>query len=256
MVITIRLTYGTDEKRQTILLHRGLPLSALSNRMLDSIVNRRRGGRRCTKKRTARKEKSVENGTNGTSSHKITEYFPLRRSNRKTEKQLEQEERSAMENAILTGSNEEFLEIFECEEKVVGFVPCGTSKKMNLWLSIKDFIVDRSLFHSWDNTSVMFSDLLVSMICEVIDLRLARIREKEYAEDDSIGSFMYFSNIKISNIALMLQMKRPTKVVELNGSKHLILIAKRNIDIGEELLYDYGDRTPCTVAKNPWLLNS
>lgn len=27
---------------------------------------------------------------------------------------------------------------------------------------------------------------------EIIDLRLARIREKEYAQDDSIGSFMYY----------------------------------------------------------------
>ncbi|KAM3724202.1 Histone-lysine N-methyltransferase set-1 [Dirofilaria immitis] len=245
MVITIRLTYGTDEKRQTILLHRGLPLSALSNRMLDSIVNRRRGGRRCTKKRTARKEKSVENGTNGTSSHKITEYFPLRRSNRKTEKQLEQEERSAMENAILTGSNEEFLEIFECEEKGRGIRALRNFQK-------NEFVVEYK--------------------GEVIDLRLARIREKEYAEDDSIGSFMYFFKYQNKQYCVDATDETPykgrlinhsvikpnlkTKVVELNGSKHLILIAKRNIDIGEELLYDYGDRTPCTVAKNPWLLNS
>lgn len=27
---------------------------------------------------------------------------------------------------------------------------------------------------------------------EIIDMRLARIREREYAKDESIGSFMYF----------------------------------------------------------------
>lgn len=46
------------------------------------------------------------------------------------------------------------------------------------------------------------------------------------------------------------------KVVELDDGIHLILVAKRDIDEAEELLYDYGDRTPETVAKNPWLMNS
>lgn len=46
------------------------------------------------------------------------------------------------------------------------------------------------------------------------------------------------------------------KIVEIKGTVHLILVAKRDIKEGEELLYDYGDRTPLTVANNPWLLNS
>ncbi|VDK89083.1 unnamed protein product [Onchocerca ochengi] len=245
MVVAIRLTYGTDEKRQTILLHRALPLSALSNRMLDNIVNRKRGGRRSTKKKTPKKEKSVGNGTNDTSNHKITEYFPPRRSNRKTEKQLEQEERDAMENAILTGSNEKFLEIFECQEKGRGIRTLRNFQK-------NEFVVEYK--------------------GEIIDMRLARIRERQYAEDDSIGSFMYFFKYQNKQYCVDATDETPykgrlinhsvikpnlkTKVIELNESKHLILIAKRDIDIGEELLYDYGDRTPCTVAKNPWLLNS
>uniref|UniRef100_A0A915PGI8 [histone H4]-lysine(20) N-methyltransferase n=1 Tax=Setaria digitata TaxID=48799 RepID=A0A915PGI8_9BILA len=248
MVITIRLTYGTDEKRQTILLHRGLPPSALSSRMLDTIVNRKRGGRLGNKKKTSKKEKSVKNGTekiNDTSIHKITDYFPLRRSSRKTEKQLEQEERDAMESAILTGSNEKFLEIFECEEKGRGIRTLRNFQK-------NEFVVEYK--------------------GEIIDLRLARIREREYAKDDSIGSFMYFFKYQNKQYCVDATDETPykgrlinhsvvrpnlkTKVIELNGTKHLILIAKRDIDIGEELLYDYGDRTPCTVAKNPWLLNS
>ncbi|VDO33979.1 Protein set-1, putative [Brugia malayi] len=248
MVITVRLTYGTDEKRQTILLHRGLPVSALSNRMLDKIVHRKRGGARSTKKKTTRKGKSVGKETeksDDASTHKITEYFPLRRSSRKTEKQLEQEERDAMANAILTGSNEEFLEIFECEEKGRGIRTLRNFQK-------NEFVVEYK--------------------GEIIDLRLARIREREYAKDDSIGSFMYFFKYQNKQYCVDATDETPykgrlinhsvirpnlkTKVIELNGSKHLILIAKRDIDIGEELLYDYGDRTPCTVAENPWLLNS
>ncbi|EJW84575.1 set domain-containing protein 1 [Wuchereria bancrofti] len=207
MVITIRLAYGTDEKRQTILLHRGLPVSALSNRMLDKIVHRKRGSARSTKKKTTRKGKSVgkeAEKSDDASTHKITEYFPLRRSSRKTEKQLEQEERDAMANAILTGSNEEFLEIFECEEKGRGIRTLRNFQK-------NEFVV-------------------------------------EYKDETPYKGRLINHSVIRPNLK--------TKVIELNGSKHLILIAKRDIDIGEELLYDYGDRTPCTVAENPWLLNS
>ncbi|EFO26147.2 hypothetical protein LOAG_02341 [Loa loa] len=216
--------------------------------MLDKIVDRKRGGLRSAKKKMARKERSVGKGTekaDDTSNHKITEYFPLRRSNRKTEKQLEQEERDAMANAILTGSNEEFLEIFECEEKGRGIRTLRSFQK-------NEFVVEYK--------------------GEIIDLRLARIREREYAKDNSIGSFMYFFKYQNKQYCVDATDETPykgrlinhsvikpnlkTKVVELNGAKHLILIAKRNIGTGEELLYDYGDRTPCTVAENPWLLNS
>lgn len=47
-----------------------------------------------------------------------------------------------------------------------------------------------------------------------------------------------------------------TKVVDVGDKFHLIMIALRDINIGEELLYDYGDRTPESVASNPWLKNS
>ena len=46
------------------------------------------------------------------------------------------------------------------------------------------------------------------------------------------------------------------KVVEVKGGHRLVLMAIRDIAEGEELLYDYGDRAPATVAENPWLVNS
>lgn len=44
-----------------------------------------------------------------------------------------------------------------------------------------------------------------------------------------------------------------TKVVEVKGAPRLILIAKRDIDVSEELTYDYGDRSRESLRHHPWL---
>ena len=46
-----------------------------------------------------------------------------------------------------------------------------------------------------------------------------------------------------------------TKVFELNSKPHLCFIAKKNIDINEELLYAYGERRRNVIKDNPWLLS-
>lgn len=44
-----------------------------------------------------------------------------------------------------------------------------------------------------------------------------------------------------------------TKLHPINGSPHLILVASRDIEADEELLYDYGDRSKASVLAHPWL---
>jgi histone-lysine N-methyltransferase SETD8 len=44
-----------------------------------------------------------------------------------------------------------------------------------------------------------------------------------------------------------------TKVVVFRGTPRLILVAKRDIEPGEELLYDYGDRSKESLEAHPWL---
>ena len=44
-----------------------------------------------------------------------------------------------------------------------------------------------------------------------------------------------------------------TKVVDINNRPFLILVASRDIKQGEELLYDYGDRSKDAVEAHPWL---
>ena len=46
-----------------------------------------------------------------------------------------------------------------------------------------------------------------------------------------------------------------TKVIELDGHSHpyLCLMARRDIEVGEELVYDYGERRAEVVTLMPWL---
>jgi histone-lysine N-methyltransferase SETD8 len=50
-----------------------------------------------------------------------------------------------------------------------------------------------------------------------------------------------------------LQPNLQTKVVVLKDKPRLILVAKRDIDEGAELLYDYGDRSKESLKAHPWL---
>lgn len=44
-----------------------------------------------------------------------------------------------------------------------------------------------------------------------------------------------------------------TKIISVNSVPHLVLIAKEDIDFGEEVCYDYGDRSKESLKYHPWL---
>ena len=44
-----------------------------------------------------------------------------------------------------------------------------------------------------------------------------------------------------------------TKLFEMNSKPYLILVASRDIDHGEELTYDYGERNKVAIESHPWL---
>lgn len=47
-----------------------------------------------------------------------------------------------------------------------------------------------------------------------------------------------------------------TKILALNSVPHLIFVAKDDIKIGEEICYDYGDRSESSLKYFPWLAPS
>jgi histone-lysine N-methyltransferase SETD8 len=209
--------------------------------MLQTIVDQKRG-RRKNRKSTSVRQSSM---TIEEQNHRITEYFPVRRSNRKTGKELEYEKIQILKTQIKTQGNEPFLEVYESEQKGRGIRTMRSFTK-------NEFVVEYK--------------------GDILEYEIAKERERKYAEDPTIGSFMYFfehhgrrycvdateetgyKGRLINHSALRPNLK--TKVVDFSHTFHLILVAKRDIFEGEELLYDYGDRTALTVAKNPWLINS
>ena len=44
-----------------------------------------------------------------------------------------------------------------------------------------------------------------------------------------------------------------TKVIEVDDTPYLCLMAGRDLKVGEELLYDYGERRGDIVESLPWL---
>lgn len=44
-----------------------------------------------------------------------------------------------------------------------------------------------------------------------------------------------------------------TRLHAIGETPHLILVASRDIEAGEELLYDYGDRSKESITAHPWL---
>ena len=112
-------------------------------------------------------------------------------------------------------------------------------------------------------------DLVLEYAGEIVSEAEAVAREAEYKNDPGAGSYMYYfqfqgkaycndateesgrygrlvnHSVKNSNCS--------TKLFMFNGETRLVFMAKEDLAVGEELLYDYGDRDPETVQALPWL---
>uniref|UniRef100_A0AC35TRF0 [histone H4]-lysine(20) N-methyltransferase n=1 Tax=Rhabditophanes sp. KR3021 TaxID=114890 RepID=A0AC35TRF0_9BILA len=173
---------------------------------------------------------------------KIKEHLTVRRSGRKPASILEKERQIYIQEAILIGKNESLLYVYTDKVKGRGIKGAVAFKK-------DDFVVEYK------------GNLIVA--------KLAAKLEAMYSRDASIGSYMYYFKHKGKSYCVdateespfkgrlinhsVLKPNLKTKVVDCTSSFHLVLIAIRDIEEGEELLFDYGDRTKTAVAANPWL---
>ncbi|XP_052889525.1 histone-lysine N-methyltransferase PR-Set7 isoform X2 [Anopheles moucheti] len=173
-------------------------------------------------------------------SKKITEFYPIRRSVRKTKKEVQVERDRDIEKAIREG-REEGLKIEQFEGKGRGIVTTRPFSK---------------------------GEFVVEYIGDLISVSEAKQREQIYAKDDNTGCYMYYfrhkslqhcidATAESGKLGRLVNHSRNgnlvTKTVPINNRPHLVLIAKEDIGKGVEVTYDYGDRSKEALQHYPWL---
>jgi len=177
------------------------------------------------------------------SSHKVTEYFPIRRSERKPKAELLKEQMEGIEARLLSSDDSQLdIEIRHIENKGRGIV------------AKRDFVK---------------GEFIVEYAGELIDIGTAKELESKYSMDTSKGCYMYYFKHKGKQYCIdatgesgrygrLLNHSRQspnciTKVVMLGDTPRLILVARQDLPEGTELVYDYGDRSKESLVAHPWL---
>ncbi|KAI6192010.1 SET domain containing protein, protein [Aphelenchoides bicaudatus] len=209
-------------------------------------VSRKRARPTASNKSTLKaKSRTLIKQVTSTPDKKITDFFPIRKSNRITGKALETERMKQLEELVITGANEGDLEVAMFEGK-------GRGLRALRMFSRGEFVVEYK--------------------GDIVDYTEAIKREAEYAENPKIGSYMYFFKYqerrmcvdataetiykgRLLNHSVLKPNLRP-KVLDFGTFICVGLFAMHDIEPGEELVYDYGDRSSATIEKNPWLLST
>ncbi|XP_012223752.1 histone-lysine N-methyltransferase set-1 [Linepithema humile] len=178
-------------------------------------------------------------GTNATN-HSITDYFPVRRSVRKSKKAVLEEKQRDLENKVLC-QVEEGLEIKNFPGKGRGIITTRQFAK---------------------------GEFVVEYIGELINQGKAKEREKAYAQDQNTGCYMYYfqhrnqqycvdATAETDKLGRLVNHSRNgnliARIIEVCSTPHLVLTAKEDIPIGVEVTYDYGDRSRESIRHHPWL---
>lgn len=171
---------------------------------------------------------------------KVTDYYPIRRSSRKSKAELKNEEHRQLDDLIKHGV-EEGLQVKNIEGKGRGVFAVRCFKK-------GQFVIE---YHG-----------------DLLDLTDAKKSEALYAQDPGTGCYMYYFHYlsktycvdatkESTRLGRLLNHSKngncQTKLHDMDGIPHLILVASRDIKAGEELVYDYGDRSKESICAHPWL---
>ncbi|XP_029572869.1 N-lysine methyltransferase KMT5A [Salmo trutta] len=171
---------------------------------------------------------------------KVTDYYPIRRSSRKSKAELKNEEHRQLDDLIKHGV-EEGLQVKNIEGKGRGVFAVRCFKK-------GQFVIE---YHG-----------------DLLHLTDAKKKEALYAQEPGTGCYMYYFHYlsepycvdatkESTRLGRLLNHSKngncQTKLHDMDGIPHLILVASRDIKAGEELVYDYGDRSKESICAHPWL---
>jgi [histone H4]-lysine20 N-methyltransferase SETD8 len=175
------------------------------------------------------------------SNRKISDYFQIRKSSRKCKSEVEKEKLAQIEK-LLKNQSEDGLEVRNVPNK------------------------GRGIFAT---RSFARGEFVCEYAGEMITYQLAKKREELYAEDTNVGCYMYYFEYKSKQFCIdataesdrlgrllnhsKLEANCFTKLFEFNSKPYLVLMAARDIELGEELLYDYGERNKTAIDSHPWL---
>lgn len=111
-------------------------------------------------------------------------------------------------------------------------------------------------------------DYVVEYSGELIDMTEAKEREERYARDDR-GCYMYYflwknkqycidATAESGRLGRLVNHSRNaanlcTRIVPVDGAPRLCLVARDAVPSGDELTYDYGDRSKESLQHHPWL---
>ncbi|KAJ3603997.1 hypothetical protein NHX12_028738 [Muraenolepis orangiensis] len=111
-------------------------------------------------------------------------------------------------------------------------------------------------------------EFVVEYSGDLLDITRAKRREAKYALDPATGCYMYYfqyhsktycvdATRETTRLGRLINHSKTgncqTRLHDIDGKPHLILVASRDIDSEEELLYDYGDRSKAALSAHPWL---
>lgn len=214
------------------------PNTALSNTQKPGKMSSKKGRRKIRSNNPGDQglSKTAVNGTN----HKLTDYFPVRRSVRKCKKTVLEEQQRDLENKVLC-QVEDGLKVKHFAGKGRGVVTTREFRK---------------------------GEFVVEYIGELIDQTVAKKREAEYARDQSTGCYMYYfkhrshqycvdATPESDKLGRLVNHSRNgnliARVVEVDSIPHLVLTAKDDVPSDVEVTYDYGDRSRESIRNHPWL---
>eukprot|EP00092_Neocalanus_flemingeri_P034123 GFUD01037106.1.p1 GENE.GFUD01037106.1~~GFUD01037106.1.p1 ORF type:complete len:309 (+),score=83.10 GFUD01037106.1:83-1009(+) len=174
---------------------------------------------------------------------KFTNFFPTRRSDRKSKADLLKEQTDNMEAALTAQDDTKLgIEVATMDNKGRGIK------------AVNDFSK---------------GEFVVEYAGDLVDIKTAEDLEAKYSKDTSKGCYMYYFKYKGKQYCVdatsesgrfgrLLNHSRihpncRTKVVMMDDTPRLILVAKQDIFAGTELLFDYGDRSKESLRAHPWL---
>ncbi|TRY93997.1 hypothetical protein DNTS_032818 [Danionella cerebrum] len=215
-------------------MHRSASFLSPSNDVTSCALRRLT----CRKERAKRSTKKAAQRV--VESRKVTDYFPIRRSSRKSKSELKCEEKQHID-MLITDGIEKGMMVRYIEGKGRGVFTTQLFQK-------GQFVVE---YHG-----------------DLLQMEDARRREAAYAQDPNTGCYMYYfqyqsrtycvdATRESGRLGRLINHSKSgncqTRVHEISGLPHLILTASRDIQEGEELLYDYGDRSRASIQAHPWL---